>query len=65
MLITDTIHPEMTLEEVIEKIEEIRLELVQLGMDKGFQDQTVLSVSHQLDILLNLYYLISRDDSGH
>lgn len=60
MLIPEQILQEMTLEEVSEQIEEMRVKLVQLGMDKGFQDPKVLFISRQLDKLLNQYYLIDK-----
>jgi len=43
----------------IQKIEKLRLELVELGMKKGLQDPLVIEKSQMLDELINQYYRLS------
>ncbi len=40
----------------IQKIEKLRMELVELGMEKGFQDPQVIEKSQMLDEVINQYY---------
>lgn len=47
---------ERTLDELLIEIEKKRTLLEELGMKKGFQDPEVISVSIQLDVLINQYY---------
>lgn len=51
------IYNDLTIEELLAEIEKKRDMLVGLGMDKGLQDAEVISVSKQLDLLINQYYL--------
>ena len=45
---------------VIERIEKLRIELVELGMKKGFQDPQVIKKSQQLDVIINQYYKLTE-----
>lgn len=45
---------------IMRKIEEVRHELIELGMKKGFQDPQVISKSQLLDELINQYYRLVK-----
>jgi len=50
-------------EEIIQKIEEIRKELMIFGVKNGFQDPQVIKTSQMLDELINQYYRVTLDVS--
>lgn len=41
--------------QLLDKIENIRAEMMQVALQKGFQDQEVIALSQELDQLLNEY----------
>ncbi len=41
---------------IVNRIETLRTELVQMGLQLGFQDPMVIAISQKLDILINAYY---------
>jgi hypothetical protein len=51
-------------EDIIQKIEEIRKELMDLGMEKGLQDPQVIKKSQILDELINQYLASIRGQSS-
>jgi hypothetical protein len=48
----------------IHRIEKMRRELVELGMQKGFQDPQVIEKSQTLDELINQYYRLISKSTG-
>ncbi len=46
--------------QLLEKIERIRNEMMQLALQKGFQDKEVIGLSQELDKLLNKYNRLKR-----
>lgn len=46
--------------QLLDKIEKIRDEMMQLALQKGFQDKEVIVLSQQLDKLLNKYNRLKR-----
>lgn len=47
--------------DIIQRIENARKELVELGMEKGFQDPQVIKKSQMLDELINQYNRVPRE----
>ncbi|WP_339165218.1 aspartyl-phosphate phosphatase Spo0E family protein [Siminovitchia sp. FSL W7-1587] len=48
-------------ENMIKKIEEKRIEMIQLGLARSFVDEGVLQLSSQLDKLLNEYEFLLKN----
>lgn len=44
------------MDKINQRIEKARKELIELGMEKGFQDPQVIRKSQALDELINRYY---------
>lgn len=49
---------------IADRIEIFREELIELGMEKGFQDPAVIKKSQQLDKLINQYYNVKVSTRG-
>lgn len=60
MSANEAIDQSISTEELSEKIEELRSRLIPLVIEKGFQDPRVLSISQELDGLINWYYIIAK-----
>ncbi|MEN6327096.1 MAG: aspartyl-phosphate phosphatase Spo0E family protein [Syntrophomonas sp.] len=41
---------------IMQRVENMRRELIEIGISHGFQDPQVISLSQQLDELINQYY---------
>jgi len=44
---------------IVQKIERARMELIEIGMKKGFQNAQVIEKSQMLDELINQYYRLT------
>ncbi len=46
---------------IMQRIEELRSELIEKGTSQGFQDPQVIVISQQLDELINQYYRLGHE----